>query len=165
MHLRWERLPLAVFCEFASMAAAARSQRRLLRAGGAPLRLRSVMAISYAGNAVSVTLPLAGSLIGAAFSFRQLGRHGVDSAVVAWALAMSGVISSLTFVIVLGASTGRRLGMHGKPYHEPNPQRAAPYHHFRTHLDRVTRALRRPIATVLVQSTPLRVQSNPLKHA
>ena len=62
------------------------------------------MAVTYA---VSVSLPLAGPHIGAAFSFRQFGRRGVDSAVVAWALAMSGVISSLAFAIVLGA--GARL--------------------------------------------------------
>jgi putative heme transporter len=103
MHLQWEWLPLAVFSEFASMAAVARSQRRLLRAGGAPLCLGSVIAVTYAGNAVSVSLPLAGPQIGAAYSFRQFGRRGVDSAVVAWALAVSGVISSLAFAIVLGA--------------------------------------------------------------
>jgi uncharacterized membrane protein YbhN (UPF0104 family) len=103
MHLQWEWLPLAVFCEFASMAAVARSQRRLLRAGGAPVPLGAVRALTYAGSAVSVSLPLAGPQIGAAFSFRQFGRRGVDSAVVAWALAVSGVISSLAFATVLGA--------------------------------------------------------------
>jgi len=103
MHLQWEWLPLAAFAEFASMAAVARSQRRLLRAGGAPLPLASVMAVTYAGNAVSVSLPLAGPQIGAAFSFRQFGRRGVDSAVVAWALVLSGVTSSLAFAVVLGA--------------------------------------------------------------
>jgi hypothetical protein len=102
MHLRWEWLPLAVFVEFGSMAAVARSQRRLLRAGGAHLPLGSVMAVTYAGNAVSVSLPLAGPQIGAAFSFRQFNRRGIDSAVVAWALAVSGVISSLAFATVLG---------------------------------------------------------------
>jgi hypothetical protein len=90
MHLQWEWLSLAVFSEFASMAAVARSQRRLLRAGGARLPLGSVMAVTNAGNAVSVSLPGAGPQIGAAFSFRQFGRRGVDSAVVAWALAVSG---------------------------------------------------------------------------
>lgn len=52
MHLQWEWLPLAVFGEFASMVAVARRQRRLLRAGGTPLTLGSVMAVTYAGNAV-----------------------------------------------------------------------------------------------------------------
>jgi len=32
--LRWKWIPLAVYCEFGSMAAVARSQRRLLRTGG-----------------------------------------------------------------------------------------------------------------------------------
>jgi hypothetical protein len=46
MHLRWEWLPLAVFSEFASTDAVARSQRRLLRAGGAQLSLGAVMAVT-----------------------------------------------------------------------------------------------------------------------
>jgi len=102
MHPQWEWLPLAAFSEFASMAAVARSQHRLLRAGGAPLPSGSVMAVTYAGNAASVTLPLAGPQIGAAFALRQFGRLGVDSAVIAWA-GGSGVIFSLASATVLGA--------------------------------------------------------------
>jgi uncharacterized membrane protein YbhN (UPF0104 family) len=54
-HIQWAWIPLAVFCEFASMAAVARSQRRLLRAGGTKLHLGSVMAVAHAGNAISAS--------------------------------------------------------------------------------------------------------------
>lgn len=99
--LRWRWIPLALYCEFGSMAAVARSQRRLLRAGGTKLHLRSVMAVTYAGNAISVSLPLAGPEMGTAFAFRQFGRHGIEPAVAAWALAVSGIISSFAFAFVL----------------------------------------------------------------
>jgi hypothetical protein len=99
--LRWRWIPLAVYCEFGSMAAVARSQRRLLRAGGTKLHLRSVMAVTYAGNAISVSLPLAGPGMATAFTFRQFGREGIEPAVAAWALAVSGIISSFAFAFVL----------------------------------------------------------------
>ena len=76
-------VPVAVFGEFASMTAVARIQRRLRHVNGITLQLGSVMAIAYAGNALSVSLPLAGPQLGAAFSFRQFGRQGIDPAVAA----------------------------------------------------------------------------------
>jgi hypothetical protein len=72
--INWAWIPLAVFAEFSSMAAVARSQRRLLRAGGTKLHLR----------VVAVGRPQ----MGTAFSFRQYGRHGIDAALAAWALAV-----------------------------------------------------------------------------
>jgi uncharacterized protein (TIRG00374 family) len=100
--LDWWWLPLAVVCEAGSMAAYARTQRKLLQAGGnAPLHLGSVMAVTYAGNAISASLPLAGSEVSWAYSFRQFNRRGIEPAVVAWALAVSGVFSSLAFGLML----------------------------------------------------------------
>ena len=61
------------------------------------------MAVTDAGNAVLVSLPLSNPVIGPAFSFRQFSRRGADSAVVAWALAASGVLSLLAFATVLVA--------------------------------------------------------------
>ena len=119
-HLDWGWVATAVAAEAASMAAFARVQRKLLRAGGSDVHLRSVMAVTYAGNAISVSLPLAGSEVAAAFSFRQFRRHGIESAVVGWALALSGVISSFAFALVLaagavtsGSLTGALVGLAG----------------------------------------------------
>ena len=102
-HVRLRLVAFAILAEFASMAAFARVQRRLLRAGGTKVHLRSVLAVTYAGNAISVSLPLAGSEVAAAYTFRQLSRQGLDSAAVAWALAVSGIFSSLAFALLLTA--------------------------------------------------------------
>ncbi len=100
--LDWRWLPLAIFAEAGSMAAFARAQRKLLQAGGsAPLHLHSVMAVTYAGNAISVSLPLAGSEVSWAYAYRQFSRRGIERPVVVWALAVSGVFSSLAFALML----------------------------------------------------------------
>jgi hypothetical protein len=119
-HLDWAWLPLAVVAEAASMAAFARTQRRLIRAGGTNLHLGSVMAITYAGNAISVSLPLAGPETATGFIYRSYSRLGVDPAVAGWALAMSGGFSSLAFALVLaagaaasGSTSGIALGLAG----------------------------------------------------
>lgn len=60
-HLDWAWIPPALVAEFTSMTAFARAQRRLLRGGGIDLRFVSVVAVTYAGNAISVSLPVAGA--------------------------------------------------------------------------------------------------------
>src|SRR5207248_4862214 len=70
-HLNWTWLPLALGLEWASIATFARMQRRLFRAGGKSATQRSVMATSVAGNAISVSVPLAGPQLGTAFAYRQ----------------------------------------------------------------------------------------------
>jgi uncharacterized protein (TIRG00374 family) len=102
-HLDWPWLPLALVAESGSMATFARSQRRLLKVGGTQVHLGSVLAVTYAGNAISVSLPLVGPEVSSAFTFRQYSRHGIDPAVAAWALAVSGIVSSAAFAVVLAA--------------------------------------------------------------
>jgi uncharacterized protein (TIRG00374 family) len=102
-HLDWPWLALALVAESGSMAAFARAQRRLLRVGGTSIHLGSIMAVTYAGNAISVSLPFAGSEVATAFTFRQFNRRGIDPAVAAWALAVSGIVSSFAFAAVLAA--------------------------------------------------------------
>src|ERR1700756_4778533 len=70
-HLDWPWLPLGLVAESGSMATFARSQRRLLKVGGTKVHLSSVLAVTYAGNAISVSLPLAGPEVSTAFTFRQ----------------------------------------------------------------------------------------------
>jgi uncharacterized protein (TIRG00374 family) len=104
-HIKWSWLPLALVLAWASIATFARMQRRLFRAGGKSATQRSVMATAVAGNAISVSVPLAGPQLGTAYAYRRFRRLGIDSALAGWALIVSGVVSSLAAgLIIVGGS-------------------------------------------------------------
>ncbi len=107
-HLRWPWFLLALAFEAVSLAAFGLSRSRLLRAEGDPATLGSVMAVTYAGNALSMSVPFAGTQLAAVFTYRQFRRHGVGPAVTGWALAVSAILSSsaLALVLVAGAVAG-----------------------------------------------------------
>jgi uncharacterized protein (TIRG00374 family) len=92
---------LAIFAESVSMVTLARLQRRLLIAGGVRLSINSMLVIIYASNSISVSIPVAGSPMSAAFSFRSFARRGADRSLAGWALAMSGVISTIAFALIV----------------------------------------------------------------
>ncbi len=104
-HVNLVWLPAALALEWASIAAFAWMQRRLFRAGDKSATQRSVMATTVAGNAISVSVPLAGPQLGTAFAFRRFRKLGIDAALAGWALVVSGVVASLAagLVIVTGA--------------------------------------------------------------
>lgn len=102
-HLDWPWLALALGAEAGSMASLAHSQRQLLKVSGTRLSVRSTIAVAYASNALSVSLPLAGASVGTAFSYRQFRRRGIDTATAGWALTVSGVMSSLAFALLMTA--------------------------------------------------------------
>jgi hypothetical protein len=66
------------------------------------------MAITYAGNALSMSVPFAGAQLAAVFSYRQFRRRGLDPALTGWALGVSAIASSsaLALVLVIGALAG-----------------------------------------------------------
>jgi uncharacterized protein (TIRG00374 family) len=105
--VHWPWLVAAVVAEAGSMAAFARAQRRLLRAAGTHVPIGPVMAVTYAGNAISTSLPVAGPGLASAFSFRQFRYRGVYDGVIAWAILVSGLMSSvaLSFVLAVGAAS------------------------------------------------------------
>ena len=106
LDLRW--FALAVLFEIGSLVAFGLSRRRLLRADGAQARFSSVMAITYAGNALSMSIPFAGAQFAVVFSYQQFRRRGLDPAVTGWALGVSAIASSsaLALVLVFGAVAG-----------------------------------------------------------
>jgi hypothetical protein len=55
-------------------------QQCLLLAGGQHLAIVSAVGIAFAGNAVSVSVPVAGSGLGTVFTYRQFRRHRVSDA-------------------------------------------------------------------------------------
>jgi uncharacterized protein (TIRG00374 family) len=99
---------LAIACELVSLVAFGLSRRRLLRADGDQARFSSVMAITYAGNALSMSIPFAGAQLAVVFSYQQFRRRGLDPAVTGWALGVSAIASSsaLAIVLVVGALVG-----------------------------------------------------------
>jgi uncharacterized protein (TIRG00374 family) len=103
---RW--FVLAILCEIGSLVAFGLSRRRLLRAGGDQARFSSVMAITYAGNALSMSIPFAGAQLAVVFSYQQFRRRGLDPAVTGWALGVSAIASSsaLALILVIGALAG-----------------------------------------------------------
>lgn len=103
LDFRW--FALGVIFEAVSLSAFGLSRRRLLRADGHRADFRSVMAITYAGNALSIAVPLAGPQLALVFSYRQFRRRGVDPALTGWALAVSGIASAsaLALLLVAGA--------------------------------------------------------------
>ena len=106
LNLLWFAAGIA--CECVSLTAFGLSRRRLLRADGHAATFRSVMAITYAGNALSMSVPFAGSQLAVVFSYRQFRRRGLDPAITGWALGVSAIASSsaLAVVLVVGALLG-----------------------------------------------------------
>ena len=106
LDFRW--FALAVLCEGVSLTAFGLSRRRLLRADGHQAGFASVMAITYAGNALSMSVPVAGAQLAAVFSYQQFRRRGLDPALTGWALGISAIASSsaLAIILIAGALTG-----------------------------------------------------------
>jgi pimeloyl-ACP methyl ester carboxylesterase len=104
-HLHWLWIPAALLLESASMAAFAIMLRGLLAAGGASVGIRPMLATTYAANAVSVSVPLAGPSLATAFTFRRFTRQGADAPLASWSLLAGGVISSAAAALVVVGGT------------------------------------------------------------
>ncbi len=102
-HAKLKLVVYAALCERASMLAFARVQVRLLRAGGQPLSLASMAAIVFAGNALSASVPIAGPGLAVAFTYRELDRRRIKHHAVAFALVVSGVLSTVSLLLIVAA--------------------------------------------------------------
>jgi putative heme transporter len=107
-HLNWAWFLLALASEAISLASFGLSRRQLLRVSGRPPGLGIVMAITYAANALSISVPFAGAELAMVFSYRQFRRHGVDAATTGWMLAVSAIFSTsaLALLLAIGALAG-----------------------------------------------------------
>jgi uncharacterized protein (TIRG00374 family) len=106
--LNWAWFSLAVASEAVSLASFGLSRTMLMRVSGRPTSFRSVMAITYASNALSISVPFAGAELAVVYSYRQFRRHGVDAATTGWTLAVSAIFSTsaLALLLVAGALAG-----------------------------------------------------------
>jgi putative heme transporter len=107
-HLNWAWFLLALASEIVSLSSFGLSRLLLIRGNGQPAGFRSVMAITYAANALSISVPFAGAELAMVFSYRQFRRHGVDAATTGWMLAVSAIFSTsaLALLLVIGALAG-----------------------------------------------------------
>ncbi|MQY02862.1 lysylphosphatidylglycerol synthase transmembrane domain-containing protein [Actinomadura macrotermitis] len=92
-------LLLVVLAEAASMAAFARLQRRLLRAGGLRVSRRRAFAITYAGNALSTSLP-AGPAVSVVFTFQQFRRSGATARLATAVIIVGGIVTSTAYTAI-----------------------------------------------------------------
>ncbi len=106
--LNWAWFSLAVASEAVSLASFGLSRTMLMRVSGRRTSFRSVMAITYASNALSISVPFAGAELAMVYSYRQFRRHGVDAATTGWTLAVSAIFSTsaLALLLVVGALAG-----------------------------------------------------------
>jgi uncharacterized protein (TIRG00374 family) len=102
-HARVGLIFAAYACERLSIISLGRMQRLLLRAGNHRLTLSSVLGIVVAGTALSASVPIAGAGLSAAFSYREFERHKVSHHAAAFALAVSGVLSTLSLMVIAAA--------------------------------------------------------------
>ena len=96
----WSWLLAAAAFELLSMMAFARTQRVVLRATGVRASILSMAATALAGNAISVSLPLIGPGAGSVFTYGRFRQVADDPAPAGWALLISGLISSLVWVLL-----------------------------------------------------------------
>jgi pimeloyl-ACP methyl ester carboxylesterase len=112
--LHWTLLPVGILLEATSMAAFAAMFRLLLTRGRVRPTRTSVLATIYAANAMSVSVPLAGPGLAAAYLFRRFTRLGASALLAGWALLAGGVISAVAWLLLLvggGLASGRTLAL------------------------------------------------------
>jgi putative heme transporter len=102
-HPQWSWIALGVLLEASSMATFAMMQSRLLRVGGRRVGTGPMMATTLAANALSVSVPVAGPELGAAFSFRRFKKQGADTSLAGWTLLAGGLASWFGAIVILGA--------------------------------------------------------------
>ena len=102
-HLRWAWLGAGIALEVVSVSAFAAMFRQFLKAGRARPRWTETLVTVYAANAMSVSVPLAGPSLAAAYLFRRFARSGAGTVVAGWTLLAGGVISTIAWGVVLVA--------------------------------------------------------------
>ncbi|HEY0817053.1 MAG TPA: hypothetical protein VGE11_27570, partial [Pseudonocardia sp.] len=102
-----------VALECASLLAFALLQRRLLRAGGAAVRLRAVMCTTVNADAIATSVPVAGSGLAMAFAYRDFRRMGADAPTAATTPLVSSAMSAAAFVLLVavGAAVSGSTGV------------------------------------------------------
>jgi hypothetical protein len=99
----WKWLIAVLGPELVSLMGFARTQRLILRAEGIRVPVTWMAAATFAGNAISVSLPLVGPGAGTAFTFGRFQRVTGDAARAGWTLVVAGFVSTLVWALILAA--------------------------------------------------------------
>ncbi len=103
-HLRWTWVAAGLALEVISVAAFAAMFREFLKAGRVRPRWSETLVTVYAANAMSVSVPLVGPSLAAAYLFRRFARSGAGTVLAGWTLLAGGVISTTAWGVVLVAA-------------------------------------------------------------
>lgn len=90
----------ALAAQIGSIGMLARQQRQLIDVQGERYPLPSVVATTYAGNAISLSVPVVGPAAAAVFTFKRFTRIGVPASVAGWALTLSNVFQAVAYTAV-----------------------------------------------------------------
>lgn len=93
-------LILSFLAVVASMAVMAEVMRTLLNAGGADVKLRSTLTLTFVANSWSATFP-GGAAISAVYQFHTLRNWNVNVVVTSWFIVVSSALSTM-WLIALG---------------------------------------------------------------
>lgn len=102
--LRWHWVGVGIAGELCSVTALSWLQQRVLRFGELPVRVRDLLPVTMASNAVAQSLP-AGTLFAEGYAFRQYQRLGASSVLGLWAELSAGALeaAALAGVALAGA--------------------------------------------------------------
>jgi len=104
-HLRWGWAVAAAVAEALSFLCFANMQRQLIGAGGVDIPIRSMSAITLAGNSIQNSLP-AGLVLSSAYAYRQFRRWGADEVLSGWVVIAMGVVTILTLSVLAAVGLG-----------------------------------------------------------
>jgi uncharacterized protein (TIRG00374 family) len=104
--LRWGWVAAAVASNLAAIAVYAELHRELLRVGGARVSVRTTQSITFAGNAISNTVPVVGGAWAVAYAISRFRRRGVDAALASWAVLLAGVLSTICLIALAAIALG-----------------------------------------------------------
>jgi uncharacterized protein (TIRG00374 family) len=102
-HLHWTWVVAGILLEAISISAFTAMFAKLLSAGKVRPKRTQLLATVYAANAMSVSVPLAGPGLAAAYLFRRFTRLGAGVLLAGWTLLAGGVISATTWLLILVA--------------------------------------------------------------
>ena len=97
----WGWLLAACGFELLSIMAFARTQRIVLRAAGVRASIPAMAATAFAGNAISVSVPLIGPGAASVFSYGRFRQLSDDPAPATWTLIICGLISNFVWILLI----------------------------------------------------------------